>query len=140
MNTEITKIIETLIITYSIEVSLVLRILADVIILFFFLPLQIKQVAVKNGLGKLRKQLLAEGLILFFVNNISAFFLYDLFVNGTEQKLINASLQIINAIAFLGMAVIALTIYTQNYNAKTKKTHERIDALEKREAEIANKQ
>lgn len=125
--------IEFLIITYSLYIDLFLRIVTDIVIVLFFLPLQIRQAGVKNGLKKLRIQLLLEGLILFLVNTISIFIIFDLAIRNVEQQLLNGSLQIMNGVSFLTMSVIALTIYTQNYTAKNKKHHERIDRLEKLE-------
>lgn len=127
--------LEHFIITWGTEVSFIIRLVAAIIILFFFLPLQVKEAGVKNGLKRLRYQLLAEGVIVFMVNLTSMFFLWDLYVRDVPQKFINSSLQVINALAFFFIAAIALMIYRQSYTEDQKELHEKIGKLEEKRAQ-----
>lgn len=120
------------IVTWGIEISILVRILSCVIILFFFLPLQVKEARVQNGLRKLRYQLLAEGLILFLTNVLSLYFLFDIFINNTPQKFINSGLQILNAFAFLTMSIIAFLIYKQQYTEQSREAHKKLAEIEEK--------
>jgi uncharacterized membrane protein len=122
-------------ISNSVLISIILRVISCIILLVFCIPLQIKEARVANGLRLLRIQLLAFGLILFHTNLFSLFFLIDAW--GVEQKPLNASLQIINAIAFLSLALIGNRIYRTQYTEPIKEAHEEIERLEKSKSKKA---
>lgn len=115
---------------YSIPTSILIRIISCILIGIFLIPLQIKEANVKNGLRILRFQLLAGGIILFLTNIFSLAFL--VLAMDTPQKPLNALLQIINAIAFLVLSWIAMTIYRTQYTDEAKAYHAKIDKLEKK--------
>jgi len=93
--------------------------MAAIIVLFFIIPLQIKQAGVKNGLSMLRKQLLAFGATLFVTNVIAAYFLtrtsIGLYINGGSATFTTSTLLFIFAFAMFLLAVIGHQIYHQQY-------------------------
>lgn len=120
---------EALLTTYSIQISIFLRIVSCVLLLFFCIPLQVKEAQVKNGLRKLRFQLLAFGIILFLTN---LFYLGCLWLAlDVVQNPINAFLQIVNAVAFLVLSVIGHLMYRTQYTDEAKDVHEEIEARER---------
>lgn len=122
-----------LIIQYGTQVSIIVRIIAFFLMIFFLIPLQVKEVGVKNGLLKLRYQLLFLGIILLFINFTSVIFLYDDLTNATmPASNLSIYLRIINGIAHLFLSFILLSIYKQQYTEKNKILHEKIDKLERK--------
>ena len=119
---------------YGTEAGLLFRLLADLMLLLFCIPLQIREATVKNGLRTLRFQLLAFGLILFITNNITIFFLFD--VLGKDQPFINAALQMLNGFAFLLLAVIGFQIYHTQYTEESREHHERIAEMEHKKHKV----
>lgn len=122
--------INYLLATYATDFSIVLRISSCIILLFFCIPLQIKEALVKNGLERLRKQLLIFGLVLFSTNLMTLYFLLVATLQKTPQKPLNASLQIINAVSFLILSIIGHMIYNQQYDEKSKELHAKIAKME----------
>lgn len=120
---------ETLL-AYSIPISIIIRIVALLMMLAFCIPLQVKEAQVKNGLRVLRFQLLAFGIILLITNIFSLCFL--VLAYNTPQRPLNASLQILNAIAFYVLALIGHMIYRTQYTDEAKDYHAKIDKLEKK--------
>lgn len=93
--------------------------IAAIIVLFFTIPLQVKQAGVKNGLALLRKQLLAFGVIVFITNTIATYFLtrasISLYINGGQVTAATAILLFTFAVSKLAIAVIGYQIYHQQY-------------------------
>lgn len=118
-----------LLIQYSIPVSIVVRIISCLMLLFFCIPLQLKELHVRNGLRVLRIQLLAFGIILFLTNVFSLDFLW--LALATAQKPINAFLQLVNAGSFLALSVIGHLMYHSNYSDENKEQHARLEEMEK---------
>lgn len=118
------------ILAFSIPLSIILRGVALLLMLAFCIPLQIKEVQVKNGLRTLRLQLLAFAIILLITNIISLGFLFLAF--GTLQKLPNAVLQILNALAFYALALIGHMIYRTQYTEESKDLHHQIHTLKEK--------
>src|SRR5579872_4999923 len=108
---------------YSVAIAVLLRMISCLLLLFFCIPLQIKEAGVKNGLRLLRIQLLSFGVILFLTNLFSLTLLWLGW--GTPQRPINALLQVVNAIAFLLLAVIGHLMYHQQYSEESKSFHEK---------------
>jgi hypothetical protein len=108
------------------EISLLLRVISVIQILFFVLPLQVKEYAVRNGLISLRQQLLFFGVILFLSNVVSTFFLINVIISVREQQLTNILLQIFNAASFLILSTIGNLIYHSQYSEESKDFHAQI--------------
>ena len=115
--------------TYSEPVSVIIRILSLILMLAFCIPLQIKEAGVKNGLRALRIQLLLFGLTLLLTNLFSLGFLW--IIDSSPQRPLNAALQVINALAFLALAVLGHKMYTSQYTEENKMHHEEIAKMEK---------
>lgn len=115
--------------TYSIPVSITLRVLSCIILIFFCIPLQIKEAKVANGLRLLRIQLLVFGLILLFTNFVSLIFLFDGL--SIPQRPLNSALQIINAVCFFTLALIGYRIYRTQYTEPIKKAHRKLEKIKK---------
>lgn len=122
--------ISNFIIHWGTEVSIGLRVLSSIMVLFFLLPLQIKEAKVKNSLKSLRVELLACGIILLLINFFSLFFLIDLWMKDTPQKLTNSGLQIINALAYFALALLGNFMYRQQFTDEAKEFHAQIQKLE----------
>jgi len=60
---------------FMVFAALAFNVLSASIIPIFLIPLQVKQAGVKNGLGKLRKQMLTKGLIGELVALVSLYFI-----------------------------------------------------------------
>lgn len=113
-----------LILQYGTSFSIVVRLLSIILLLFFCIPLQIREVTVKNGLKILRIQLLSFGILLLFVNIITLLLLLD--VTNQPAHLPNSWLQVVNALAFLGISFIANRIYNSQYTDISKEIHRQI--------------
>ena len=124
---------DNIILQYGTSFAIGVRILAVVLLLFFCIPLQVKEVAVKNGLRLLRVQLLAFGILLLIVNIVT--FILLLNVMNQPPRLPNSWLQIINALAFFGASYILNAIYRTQYTDESKELHKQI-AEQNKEAQI----
>lgn len=120
------------IIEWAAEISAVIRVVSSIIVVFYLLPLQLAQTKVKNGLSKLRWQLLIGGGVIFLTNLISLFFIYDIIVSNTPQKFLNSCLQVVNAVSYLMLSVIAYMIYHQQYTEENRELHAHAAEMENR--------
>lgn len=121
----------------SVVITCILRVITAFIFLKYVIPLQIEEMHVKNGLKKLRYQLLLSGVTLFIINIVglaltvlrylSSVMLFSTFSN---------TLAIINAVGFLIVAYIQYQIYNQQYTDEHKKSHEIIGKLERGEVTV----
>ena len=102
-----------------------INIISFLIILFFVIPLQIKEAQVKNGLAKLRIQLLLYGLAMDIISLLLMYIGYHLFYNIHHLNLVFAILFI--SVCVFGLAIIGYNIYHQQYTLKNIKLHEKID-------------
>lgn len=116
---------------YGTEISIALRIFSTIILVLFVLPLQIKEANVKNGLHKLRLQMLFLGLTIIFVNIIASFILFDIIIRNLFISLNSKLLQMTNATAFVVLSIICSNIYHQQFTHEQKVLHEKIEKLEK---------
>jgi hypothetical protein len=116
--------IDHLLLSYGTSFAIVIRILSSLLLLFFCIPLQIKEAGVKNGLRALRLQLLAFGILLFIINGITIWLLFT--VMKEIQHVPNLWLQVINALAFFGIAIIGNRMYHTQYTDEMKEMHEKI--------------
>jgi hypothetical protein len=113
--------------------SIFVHIVAAITILIFIIPLQIKQAGVKNGLIRLRKQLLARESINLGIIAISIIVLATRF-SGMNIDFIRVTLGVMIFIQALGMmfkAFIDFKIYRQQYSPANILVHEKIAVLEK---------
>lgn len=116
--------------------SISLRLLGFLLMLFYCIPLQVREVRVKNGLRTLRWQMLLTGFIILFINGTSIWLLLDVIHSNAPQPPVNSFLQIINGVAFLVIGIIGTVIYHTQYSEENKKRHEQIDKMERSEAHL----
>jgi hypothetical protein len=121
-----------LIIHYGTVLSIVLRIISSVTLLFFFIPLQLKEALVKNGLRKLRLQLLAVGVLLFLENILTVYLLLNILLSSSHQQLDNILAQIFNATIAIALSFTFYNIYHFQYSDKQKVLHAKIELQEGR--------
>jgi hypothetical protein len=110
-------------------IAILIRIIAALLIIFQIIPLQFKEAQVKNGLGRLRKQLLIVGFTLF-LTNLLAITLIHITKDSTSD--LPTLIQIINAFALLILAYILYLIYHEQYTPESKKIHKQIDKAQKK--------
>ena len=105
-----------------IYVSMILCLMAAIIVLLFIIPLQVGQAGVKNGLAKLRKQLLAYGLTTLTTTSIAAYFLANVSIrlaeSGTYASTTSQVLLLVFSISKFLIAYIGHQIYHQQYVLK----------------------
>jgi dipeptide/tripeptide permease len=119
------------IIQYGAYVAILIRILSTIIIVFQLIPLQIKEANVKNGLRKLRLQLLIVGITLFITNVVSIGLIADSIMDIVPASIFNALLQILNSLAILIFSIVLYLIYHNQYTPEAKKVHTEVDRQEK---------
>ncbi len=115
------------------QVSLGIRIITFFLLLFSVLPLQIKEALVKNGLHKLRTQMLIGGVTIFLSNLATIGRLIIMFMFHKTSTPISEFLQLLNAVAFLILAGTYYFIYHQQFSLKQKELHHKIEVIEKGE-------
>lgn len=120
------------ILAYGSHIALAFRIMSCIILLGYCIPLQIREAGVKNGLRKLRLELLLFGLILLFTNVTTMHFLVDQFIHNIVPTKISIRLQLINAFSFLCLSGIGYAIYSTQYTEESKQLHEKIEAAKRR--------
>jgi len=112
---------------YGYYLALLVRGIATIILVFQIIPLQFKEAQVKNGLGKLRKQLLIVGFTLLFTN-LLAMILIHTARNTTEGMSI--VIQIINAFALLILSFILYLIYHEQYAPEAKEIRRQVEIVQ----------
>lgn len=111
-----------------------IHLLAAVIIFTFVIPLQTQQAGVKNGLIKLRKQMLNKGVLSFVVIAaailvLSARFFID---NAEILRYSVAFLVLVHGVGILGKSIIDYQIYHSQYSEDSKERHADMDKREKK--------
>lgn len=119
---------------YGSIIAIVIRLFSCVILLFFMIPLQYKELRVKNGLRKLRIQLLSIGILLLCINIVRITSLIITFLTRSTPDPLAGLLQIINGIFFVIVSLIGLSMYTSQYSEENIEHHQKIEDLEKKEA------
>lgn len=122
-------------------IAILLNAIAGVFITAFVIPLQVEQAGVKNGLVKLRKQMLFKGFLsLVVIATVITILVLRLLIpsNDILGYLIGA-LIVVNSIGILGKSYIDYQIYHQQYSQQSKDMHERIDVLEQGDRRRAKK-
>lgn len=101
-----------------------------------YIPLQIKEAKVSNGLKILRIQMLASGLTAIFLNIISIVVLsFPLLFNGDLSRYITVTLVLSHALGFLSFALIKRSMYSAHYSEESKELHAEIEKLEDKKAQ-----
>lgn len=113
-------------------IAILIHIVSAVIAFYYIIPLQAQQVGVKNGLIKLRKQMLRKGILSLIVI-IASIFILALRVNpfNWDTPYIITSLIFIHGLGIFGKTIIDYQIYHSQYSPESKDLHKRIDKLEK---------
>lgn len=113
--------------------AIILHVLAGIVTVAFVLPLQVKEVGVKNGLRKLRVQLLMKGFLALVVIIVSLFALVSRWVlhDGEVLRFAIVLFVLTHAFGVLGKSIIDYLIYHQQYSPQSKKIHADMEALEK---------
>ena len=119
-------------------ISIILHIAAGIITAAFVIPLQLQQVGVKNGLAKLRKQMVVKGFLSLVVimSSILALTLRYVIHDIDILRYIIVTLILIHSLGALGKSYIDYEIYHQQYTEENKEIHEKIEREElKRKAQ-----
>lgn len=114
---------------YNEGIEIFFHIISLIEVFFFILPLQIKEAGVKNGLAKLRIQLLIFGITMIATNIFSMLIVY---IEFGEADIMRAFLQFLNAIGYVVFSTIGVLIYNQQYTDENKILHEKLDKTLKR--------
>lgn len=121
-----------MILEHATLIGFIFRLLADIIVLFFVIPLMIKWAFVKNGLSKLRIDMLLLGLVFLIGNTLTMVGFLPILIHGVNQPPLNATIQLINGILFLVMAIIFYRIYHNQYQPDQVEIHNKIAKLEEK--------
>lgn len=113
----------------SLLLNLVLRVLTAYIFCAFLIPLFIKEARVKNGLQKLRIEMLTSGSLIFLINTLGIFIIAFRYL-GYDTRILTEVITYFNSLAFLAYALIKLNVYTEKYTPENKKLHEKFDKME----------
>lgn len=118
--------------TVGFFLSVLIYIANFIIALFLVLPLLIKEVSVKNGLIKLRKQMLAEVMLYIVISLLSVILLLGRFIFGASEisRYIIVTLIFITSLASMFKIIIYRKIYHQTFSNEQKRLHEIIESLE----------
>lgn len=96
------------------------------------LPLQFRQAGVKNGLKKLRDQLLAKGMMTDLVAITSIIALTSrYFIDGELNRIVIVIVILTNAFGTFYKSYLDNRIYNQEYTEDNILRHEKIDKFEK---------
>jgi len=112
---------------YGNEVALFVRLVSIIQVLLFVFPLQLREFSVRNGLIKLRQQLLLFGVIIFLINVISTLFLINVVFFNYQQSFVDTVIQLFNAFSFLIISTIGSLIYHSQYSKESKDYHEELE-------------
>lgn len=123
---------------FDISVSIWIVILATVLRLWaaknfiFVIRRALQETNVKNGLEKLRRQLLTNAIILLFINTSGlSLLLVRPFASTDIYLFLTNALTIINSFGFYWDSRIKTQMYKQQYTIEQKELHAKIDKLEK---------
>jgi len=118
----------------GIILSIIIRIITSIILLWLVIPLQIKQAQVKNGLKTLRKALLLSGLLLFLIDTVGLIIIVIRpIANSATIKLVIDIASIINSIGLFSLGILWFLIYKQQFTDKNIKLHEKVEKRKKKD-------
>jgi len=124
---------------WAIVIASIFRVLASIDYLRV-VRFALREVLVKNGLERLRKQLLVSSITLFFINTFGlSLLILRPFTSPEIYQQITNILSILNSIGFWVIGRINVSIYTQQYTPEQKHNHEMIDKLERGEVKLVSK-
>jgi small-conductance mechanosensitive channel len=112
--------------------TIVVDVIAALITAAFVIPLQIKQNNVRNGLSRLRKQMLIKGVLSFAVIAFTiAALTARFFISELETlRYIIVTLILVQALGTLGKSIVDFQIYHTQYTEENKMKHAEIERLE----------
>lgn len=115
-------------------ISIIMLTIAGFVAAAFVIPLQVKEAGVRNGLAKLRKQLLLKGFLTFGIITVAIIVLSLRYIihDTNILRYIITSLIFLYSFFFLVQVYVDYMIYTQQYTEESKKLHDKIDKLEKK--------
>lgn len=122
----------------SIALNTIVRLLTAFIFLKFIIPLQFKETKVKNGLRKLRYQLLITGIILFHINTIGLIIIIIRFLK-IDVTTASTVVTYFNTFGFLFIALVEYQIYHRRYTPKQKELHAKFEEMENEAREKEDK-
>lgn len=100
-------------------ISIAVLVIAFLVSVKFYFPLLIKEGLVKNGLAKLRRQLLYLGILTITLSGVSiATLTLRFFVPRDSVGYLIVALLVIHSFGFLTIAIIQSRIYRQQYTDK----------------------
>lgn len=112
-------------------IAFIIRAISMFIIAFSWIPLQLKEARVKNGLKQLRVLLLILGINLFLTNALAMYLIfYTLFYHKFSSDPMAIISQIVNSLLFLSIAFTGYIIYHTQYSEQNKERHHKIDKME----------
>lgn len=113
-------------------VSVILHVFAGILTATFIMPLQAKQAGVKNGLAKLRKQMLFKGFLnlTIIIASIFALTLRFVITDVATLRYMLTTMIALHAIGTTAKAIIDFQIYHQQYSPENKEMHEKIEKME----------
>lgn len=120
---------------WMLVLSTIMLVASIVIITIFNIPLQIREAKVKNGLAKLRKQLLGFGFTLIVTNVIALYFIGRSVVriaNYHESIPVNVVTEVLLTLfsfSHLILAIIGYFIYHQQYTDEHKAVSAKLEKL-----------
>lgn len=121
-------------------VNVFFRVITAIIFIAYILPLMIREAGVKNGLKKLRIELLVSGFIIFFVNTAGLSIIVWRYLYGNEGlQSFTDIIALANTFGFLVIAVLKYTIYHQRYTPEQKELHEKLEKIEQKELQKLHK-
>lgn len=107
--------------------AIVLHLSSAAIVAFFIIPLQVKEARVRNGLAKLRIQLLIFGVTVFSLGLLGAIILSTrFFISGSVAIYLTLFMIVLHGLGFLSLSVVGHRMYTQQYTDESKRLHEEI--------------
>lgn len=120
--------------------NVIIRVITALLFIAYLMPLLIREATVKNGLKKLRFELLFTGSLIFIVNTSGLWIIFHRYFIGTARlEEITNIITVINTFGFLLYAITMLNVYTHKYTPENKKLHEKFDRIEKKIEEEYNR-
>lgn len=120
--------------------AIIIHIISVFICGYFTLPLQIKEAFVRNGLARLRKELLMFGATIILLGIITVITLGIRFISTAYWvRYIALALIVCHSLGFLFMAILGARMYHSEYTDENKRIHEQIDQVTHGRARIVAK-
>lgn len=112
--------------------SIILYLSAAITALFFLIPLQFKEMLIKNGLIPLRIQMLRKGVLSFIVAMSGVVALTTRFyIDGELSRIIALIFVLVNSLGIFLIVLIGARIYRYHYSDESIEYHNEMDKLER---------